>query len=215
MLIKRPSDVRSSEISDKATYLNRRAFIQAAVGVLGVGALAGETAVNAQQPAPHGRKLENIQKSALSTTEKPNTWQQITTYNNFYEFGVDYKDAATYAKSLKTSPWSVAMEGEIAKPAVWHLEDVLKGQMLEERIYRHRCVEAWSMVIPVGRVSAARPDHEAAADIQSQVRRVHHVERSEPDARDPDFVSSLAVHRGSADGRSDASARDSRGWFVR
>src|SRR5262245_53187809 len=105
MLIKRPSDVRSSEISDKATYMNRRAFVQAAVGVLGVGALAVEPAVYAQQPAPHGRKLENIQKSTLSTTEKPNTWQQITTYNNFYEFGVDKKDASTYAKSLKTSPW--------------------------------------------------------------------------------------------------------------
>ena len=84
----------------------------------------------------------------MSTTETPNTWQQITTYNNFYEFGVDKKDAATYSKSLKTSPWSIAMEGEVAKPAVWHLEDVLKGRTLEERIYRHRCVEGWSMVIP-------------------------------------------------------------------
>ena len=148
MLIKGPADVRSSEITDKATFVNRRTFIKTTVGVLGLGALADETTVRAQQPAPHGRKLENIQKSTSSTTETPNTWQQITTYNNFYEFGVDKKDAATHAKSLKTSPWSIAIEGEIARPAVWHLEDVLKGRTLEERIYRHRCVEGWSMVIP-------------------------------------------------------------------
>ena len=148
MVIKQPLDVRSSEISSKATYLNRRTFIQTAVGVLAGAAVAREAVVDAQQPAPHGRKLDGIRKSTLSTTEKPNTWQQITTYNNFYEFGVDKKDAATYSKSLNTSPWSIAMEGEIARPAVWHLEDVLKGRTLEERIYRHRCVEGWSMVIP-------------------------------------------------------------------
>ena len=89
MLIKHPSDVRSSEISDKATYLNRRAFIQAAVGTFGVGVLFGAAVVHAQQPAPRGRRLEHIQKSPLSTAETPNTWQQITTYNNFYEFGID------------------------------------------------------------------------------------------------------------------------------
>ena len=108
MLIKPPSDVRSSEICDKATYLNRRAFIRAAIGAVGVGALAGETAVTAQQPAAHGRKLENIRTSPLSTTERPNTWQQITTYNNFYEFGLDKQDAATYSKShvVSARTWS-------------------------------------------------------------------------------------------------------------
>src|SRR5262245_10058866 len=148
MLIKDRVDVRSSEITDKTAFMNRRAFIQATVGVFGLGALAGEATVKAQQPAPHRRKLENIRKSSVSTTEAPNTWQQITTYNNFYEFGIDKKDAATYSKGLKTSPWSIAIEGEVARPAVWHLEDVLKGRVLEERIYRHRCVEGWSMVIP-------------------------------------------------------------------
>jgi len=148
VLIKPPSDIRSSEISDKAAYMNRRAFLQAAAGALGATAFAGEAAVTAQQPAAHGRKLESLQKSPLSTTERPNTWQQITTYNNFYEFGIDKTAAATYAAKLKTSPWSIAIEGEVARPAVWHLEDVLKGRTLEERIYRHRCVEGWSMVIP-------------------------------------------------------------------
>jgi len=148
MLIKPAPDIRSSEITDKVTYLNRRAFIQTAIGGLAIGALAGETIVKAQQPAAHGRKFENIRRSNLSTTETPNTWQQITTYNNFYEFGVDKKDAATYSKTLKTSPWTIATEGEVTRPAVLHLEDVLKGRALEERIYRHRCVEGWSMVIP-------------------------------------------------------------------
>jgi methionine sulfoxide reductase catalytic subunit len=147
MLIKRASDIRSSEISDQTTYLSRRQFLTAA-GVVVAGSLAAETVSSAQQQAPHGRTLEHVQKSTFSTTEKPNTWQQITTYNNFYEFGVDKTDAATHAKSLKTSPWSIVMDGDVSKPAVWTLEDVLKGMTLEERIYRHRCVEGWSMVIP-------------------------------------------------------------------
>jgi len=147
VLIKRASGIRSSEISDKTTYLSRRQFITAA-SLLVAGTVGGEAGVAAQPPAPHGRQLEHVQKSAFSTTEKANTWQQITTYNNFYEFGVDKTDAATYAKSLRASPWSIAMDGDVAKPAVWSLEDVLKGMTLEERIYRHRCVEGWSMVIP-------------------------------------------------------------------
>jgi sulfoxide reductase catalytic subunit YedY len=150
MLIKPASDIRSSEISDKATFLSRREFmkIASAAGVLATGALVGDANVTARQPAPHGRKLENIQKSAFSTTENVNTWPQMTTYNNFYEFGVDKTDAARHGSSLRPSPWSIAIEGAVAKPGVWPLEDVLKGKTLEERIYRHRCVEGWSMVIP-------------------------------------------------------------------
>jgi len=147
MLITRASGIRSSEISDQTMYLSRRQFITAA-SMLVAGTMTGETGAVAQQPARHAAKLERIQKSALSTTEKLNTWQQITTYNNFYEFGVDKTDASTYANSLKPSPWSIAVDGEVGKPAVWPLEDVLKGMTLEERVYRHRCVEGWSMVIP-------------------------------------------------------------------
>jgi sulfoxide reductase catalytic subunit YedY len=88
-------------------------------------------------------------RSSLSTTEKPNTWQHITTYNNFYEFGTDKSDPANYAPRFKPpQPWTVAIEGEVAKPGKLTLEDILKGETLEDRIYRHRCVEAWSMVIP-------------------------------------------------------------------
>jgi sulfoxide reductase catalytic subunit YedY len=147
MLIKRASDIQSSEITDRTTYLSRRQFFGAA-GVLLAGTVAGENVVAASQQASHGRKFEHIQKSSFSTTEKPNTWQQLTTYNNFYEFGVDKADPSQYATALRPSPWSIAIEGEVAKPGVWALDDVLKGVTLEERIYRHRCVEGWSMVIP-------------------------------------------------------------------
>jgi sulfoxide reductase catalytic subunit YedY len=155
MLIKRPSDIRSSEITDKKLYLNRREFLQTATGAAAAGAavLAGASVVleAVGQPAPHGRKLDNVRKSPLSVSaadDKVNTWEQITTYNNYYEFGTDKDSPSEYAKSLKTEPWKVVVDGECNKPAAYNLEDILKGQTLEERIYRHRCVEAWSMVIP-------------------------------------------------------------------
>jgi sulfoxide reductase catalytic subunit YedY len=154
MLIKRPSDIRSSEITDQKVYINRREFVRAAGVAAGAAAGAGvfwgaDATLSAAEPAPHGRKLDNVQKSALSTTgERLNTWEQITTYNNFYEFGTDKEDPSLYAKSLKTEPWSVVIDGEVAKPAKYALEDILKGETLEERVYRLRCVEAWSMVIP-------------------------------------------------------------------
>ena len=149
MLIKPPADIPSSEITDKKVYLNRREFISAGtVALAAAGIVGAETLARAQVPAPHGVKFPNVKKSPLSTTEKLNTWQQITTYNNFYEFGIEKEAPSVYAKNMKVSPWSVAIEGEVAKPTVMHLEDILKGRTLEERIYRHRCVEAWSMVIP-------------------------------------------------------------------
>lgn len=153
MLIKRPADISSSEITTKELYTSRRGFMRTAVGVAAVATAGGvlwtdEPVLYGATPAPHKRKLENVKKSALSTTEKPNTWEQITTYNNYYEFGADKDAPSKYAGALVTEPWTVQVEGECAKPAAYHLEDVLKGQALEERIYRHRCVEAWSMVIP-------------------------------------------------------------------
>jgi sulfoxide reductase catalytic subunit YedY len=154
MLIKKPADVRSSEITSKRLYLNRRDFIRAAgtaaaAATVGGVLWKGESVLDASTPAPHKQKLPNVRKSPLSVTdEKANTWEQITTYNNYYEFGIDKSDPSQYAGGLKTQPWTVAVEGECAKPAVYHLEDILKGETLEERIYRHRCVEAWSMVIP-------------------------------------------------------------------
>ena len=154
MLIKRPPEIRSSEITDQKVYINRREFVRAAGLAAGAAAGAGvfwgaDATLSAAEPAPHGRKLDNVQKSPLSTTgERLNTWEQITTYNNYYEFGTDKEDPSLYAKSLKTEPWSVVIDGEVGKPAKYALEDILKGETLEERVYRLRCVEAWSMVIP-------------------------------------------------------------------
>jgi sulfoxide reductase catalytic subunit YedY len=149
MLIKRPPDIRSSEITDKKLYLNRREFIRAAAVAAGAGVVGAGVGVAGAEPAPHGRKLAGIVKSPLSTTgEKLNTWDEITTYNNFYEFGTDKESPSLYAKMLKTEPWSVRVEGECAKTGLMGLDDVLRGETLEERVYRLRCVEAWSMVIP-------------------------------------------------------------------
>ena len=151
MLIKPASDIPSSEITDKKLYLNRREFIRATTGTavaVATGVVGGEAFLQAAAPAPHGRKLENVKPSPLSTDEKANTWDQITTYNNYYEFGTDKDSPSMMSRNLKTQPWTVAVEGECNKKATWNLEDILKGQTLEDRIYRHRCVEAWSMIIP-------------------------------------------------------------------
>src|SRR5213594_2141413 len=154
MLIKRPADIRSSEIADKKTYLNRRQFIQAAGGTAAataVGLLGSDLALEAATPAPHGRKLENVKPSAFSVDQKidkPNRWEDITTYNNYYEFGIDKDSPSMSVGKFNPDPWTVTVSGECNKKAAWHMEDILKGQPLEERIYRHRCVERWSMVIP-------------------------------------------------------------------
>ena len=151
MLIKRPADIRSSELTDKKLYLNRRDFVRTAAGTAvaaATGVLGAEAFLRAAEPAVHGRKLANVQKSPFSTTEKLNTWEEITTYNNYYEFGTDKESPSMLSRNFKTEPWTVAVDGECNKKAVYHLEDILKGQVLEDRIYRHRCVEAWSMVIP-------------------------------------------------------------------
>jgi sulfoxide reductase catalytic subunit YedY len=150
MLIKHPADIPSSEITDKKVYLNRREFIRTATatGVAAAGALGASEVLSAQQPAPHGKKLVTT-KSPFSTSETPNTWDHITTYNNYYEFGTDKGEPAIYARNFKApEPWTITVEGECNKKGPMNLEDILKGVTLEDRIYRHRCVEAWSMVIP-------------------------------------------------------------------
>jgi sulfoxide reductase catalytic subunit YedY len=92
--------------------------------------------------------LGSLAKSALSTGEKPSTFKDVSTYNNFYEFGTTKDQPAQLAKNFKTSPWSVSVEGEAAKPRKFSMEEILKLAPLEERIYRHRCVEGWSIVVP-------------------------------------------------------------------
>jgi methionine sulfoxide reductase catalytic subunit len=137
--------IRSSEITDRATYLNRRLFIQTlAASTLALTPLD----LGAQAPARHGRKLTAV-RSAFSTTETANTWDQVTSYNNFYEFGTSKDAPARYAPKWRPKePWMVRIDGACAKPGTFALDDILKGEVLEDRIYRHRCVEGWSMVIP-------------------------------------------------------------------
>jgi len=150
MLIKRPSDITSSEITPEAVYLNRREFIRASSGAAVGVALAGLGAVSLASPAPAfaQQPLGELKKSPFSTDEKLTPYDDVTTYNNFYEFGTDKSDPARYAGQLATKPWTVKVDGLCDKPADYHLEDLLAGQALEERVYRLRCVEAWSMVIP-------------------------------------------------------------------
>ncbi len=154
MLIKKPADIRSSEITDRKLYLNRREFLRTTAGVAAAGATvlgASQIVQAAGQPAPHGRRLDNVKKSPLSLTpeqEKSNTWEQVTSYNNYYEFGTDKDSPSLSAGRLKTDPWSISVEGECAKKGSFSVDELTSGIALEERIYRHRCVEAWSMVIP-------------------------------------------------------------------
>ena len=143
MLIKKPFDIAPSEITPPQFYKERRRFLQVSA-VAATGVLAASLAT----PAQAGAKLKNISKSAFSTDEEPSTFKDITSYNNFYEFGVDKEDPAEYAHTLRTHPWTVAVDGHCEKPGDYALEDVLAPHALEERIYRLRCVEAWSMVIP-------------------------------------------------------------------
>jgi len=146
MLIKKPSDIKPSEITDPELYKQRRKFIQAGVGLTGAAMFSGLWLPDNVQAARE--KLQGIKKSSLSTDEKPTSYKDVTSYNNFYEFGTDKSDPARNAHTLKTKPWSLTIEGEVAKPGTYHLEDLVKASTLEERIYRFRCVEAWSMVIP-------------------------------------------------------------------
>jgi sulfoxide reductase catalytic subunit YedY len=148
VLIKRPGDIAPSEITPRRFYARRRELMKlaAAGAILGPGALAAPGAT-AQEKTIGLQKLENVKKSAFSTSEKPTAYKHVTTYNNFYEFGADKEDPAEYAKRLKVRPWTVVVEGEVAKPRTFEIDELLKFP-LEERVYRLRCVEAWSMVIP-------------------------------------------------------------------
>ena len=149
MLIKKASDVKSSEITDKKLYLERRRFLQlASTATLSLAAASLAPGLSGLSFAQARQKLDGVQKSPLSTDEALTPYEDITNYNNFYEFDTDKYSPAKLAKDFRTKPWSVVVEGEVDKPAVYHLEDLIKPHALEERIYRLRCVEGWSMVIP-------------------------------------------------------------------
>ena len=149
MLIKKSADIPSSEITPKTLYMNRRTLL--------IGATASAIALTARsragwfQPMPvlaAGTQMNSLTKSAYSTSESPTPHELVTTYNNFYEFGGSKADPARNAGKFQTSPWSVSVEGEVAKPRSFTMDEIMKLAPLEERVYRHRCVEGWSIVVP-------------------------------------------------------------------
>jgi sulfoxide reductase catalytic subunit YedY len=138
MLVKRGDDIRYSEVTTQDSYLNRRRFLAAVP-------LAGAALFTTRARA--AAKLSAV-KGPFSADEQPTPFQDVTNYNNYYEFGTAKDQPSKNAGKLKTSPWSVRLEGAVAKPKVFDLDDIMKVAPLEERIYRHRCVEGWSMVVP-------------------------------------------------------------------
>ncbi|MCC4590364.1 protein-methionine-sulfoxide reductase catalytic subunit MsrP [Xanthomonas sacchari] len=138
--------VPSREITDEAVYRDRRRLLQA-LALTPVAGLVG--CADAEPPAPPKTVVTPEQaRSGFRTNEELTRYEDVTSYNNFYEFGTDKTDPSKAAKTLRTSPWSVKVSGECEKPGTLSLDDLLKGHTPEERIYRLRCVEGWSMVIP-------------------------------------------------------------------
>ena len=141
----RTNRIKPSEITPESAFLNRRALLRSAVAAGLVPAFAG-LARGAALP-PSG-EFSDVSPWAGSLTEKPNTYEEITHYNNFYEFGTSKDDPARNAHTLVTDPWSVEVTGEAARTGTYTLEDLLRPHTLEDRVYRFRCVEAWSMIVP-------------------------------------------------------------------
>ncbi len=151
-LYRRPNGIDlpfASEITPQEIFESRRSFIkQIAVGAVGAGSLLELTTGDAFAQAGSGQKLAAKANLAYVVTDKATPYKDATTYNNFYEFGTEKSDPAENAGSLKTRPWTIAIEGEVKKPMTLDIDSLLKLAPLEERIYRLRCVEGWSMVIP-------------------------------------------------------------------
>jgi sulfoxide reductase catalytic subunit YedY len=136
MLIRTLRDISYSEVTPRSVYLTRRSL------------LLGLPAAFVSNRAQAGTGLGNLVKSSFSTSEKINSVRDVTTYNNFYEFGTSKEQPVQLAKNFKTNPWVLSVEGEAAKPRKFSIEEIMKLAPLEERIYRHRCVEGWSIVVP-------------------------------------------------------------------
>ena len=151
MLIRRPSDIRPSEITDEALYIDRRRFL-ALTGALGAAAAGvsgcqGGEGDEARQWASAGGEVDAA-PAGPQQADKVNSLEEITSYNNFYEFGTDKEDPKQNSGAFRPRPWTVKVEGLVKKPGDYHLDDLIKPHRIEDRTYRLRCVEAWSMVIP-------------------------------------------------------------------
>jgi sulfoxide reductase catalytic subunit YedY len=143
--VKGRSEVSSAEITPQGIYLDRRRFLR-----LGAGSAVAAAALSGAwlKPAVAGTKLPKVIKSPYSVEDELTPYESVTTYNNFYEFGTDKEDPSRLAASLKPRPWKVVVDGEVAKPGTYDIDDLIRPYAVQERVYRLRCVEAWSMVIP-------------------------------------------------------------------
>jgi sulfoxide reductase catalytic subunit YedY len=146
MLIKKPADIRPSEITAPAVYARRRDFLKAAAA-LGAGVLAAPAAALVE-PSGEGVAIADVLDTPYGDDLTPTAYEHVTGYNNFYEFGTGKSDPARNAHSLQTRPWNLVVEGACEAPGEIGIEDILSGFTQEERIYRLRCVEAWAMVVP-------------------------------------------------------------------
>jgi sulfoxide reductase catalytic subunit YedY len=150
MLIKKAEEIRSSEVTPQSLYLNRRKFL-AGIAVAGAASAAGVGLRDVLSPRTSvlaGTKIDGIQKSPFSTTEAVTPYKDVTHYNNYYEFSTEKDGPAELAQKFRTSPWKVKIEGDVAKKQELDIDTILKMAAPEERIYRHRCVEGWSIVVP-------------------------------------------------------------------
>ena len=153
MLIRKPADIRPSEITSKDNYLSRRDFMRA--GAVAGGVVLASPAMAAMVPDAARASIPGILNSDLSTNEAPNSYEDITTYNNYYEFGTGKADPSLYARDFDPRPWTITVDGHAEKTGTFDFDDFIKPFDVEERIYRMRCVEAWSMVIPWVGISLA------------------------------------------------------------
>ena len=150
MRIKRMTDIPSSEITPKSVYLNRRKFL-AGAALAGAAVAAGfglREIVSPATSAHAGNKIGGINKSSFSTTEAITPYKDVTNYNNYYEFSTDKYGPAELAKNFRTRPWKVKIDGLVTKKQELDIDSIIKFAAPEERIYRHRCVEGWSIVVP-------------------------------------------------------------------
>ncbi|HXM64564.1 MAG TPA: protein-methionine-sulfoxide reductase catalytic subunit MsrP [Terriglobales bacterium] len=150
MMIKKPADIQSSEITPKSLYLNRRKFLAgaAAAGAAAIAGLSLGELVSPSTIVQADAKIEGIKKSSFSTNETITPFKDVTNYNNYYEFSTDKYEPAGLAKNFKTRPWTVTIDGAVDKKQVLDVDTIIKMAAPEERIYRHRCVEGWSIVVP-------------------------------------------------------------------
>ena len=210
MLIKKLADIRPSEITDRGVYRQRREFLRAA----GIAAASLFLPVAADA----GQQLTGVRKGAFRVDEKLTDYKHATSYNNFYEFGTDKSDPAKNSKNFRSAPWTVTVDGEVKRPARYQIEDLLKHHPLEERVYRLRCVEAWSMVVPW--VGFPLADLVKRVEPTSRAKYVEFTTLHDPADAGPAAGSArrrprLAVPRGPAAGRGPAPANAARGRALR